>query len=167
MRAFSQRIYLKIYAKPLWFSSLLFILLLRIAPVIPAVLYALIFDFTEDELSYDYSESLLRNVILIGTITLIIETLLCQTFLIWLFHKVCRFNYFVTVLLSGLVFGTLHAIHSVLYALCAVMVGFIFAFAYVLYMKKYTPTRAFWLVAGIHSLHNISAFAIHWLGIDL
>ncbi|MDR2083777.1 MAG: CPBP family intramembrane metalloprotease [Bacteroidales bacterium] len=165
---FLKKIYLKIYTKPLWFSLLLFILSVKFAPVVPLIIYGLIYDFADDEpLAYDYSESLLQNIISGGIIAPIIETLLCQTFLIWLFHKACKFNYFTTVVLSGFLFGLLHAIYNVIYAICAGMMGIVFAFGYVLYMNKYSPVRAFWLIAGIHAFNNISAFIINWLGINL
>ncbi|MDR1593718.1 MAG: CPBP family intramembrane metalloprotease [Prevotellaceae bacterium] len=165
---FLKEIYLKFHIKPLWFSLLVFVLLVRLAPVILLVFYGLIYGFTDEQpLSYDYSDSIFVDIIFGGIIAPIIETLLCQTFLIWLFHKVCKFNYFTTVFLSGFLFGLLHAIHSVPYALCAGMAGFIFAFGYVFYTKKYNYVWAFWLIAGIHSFNNISVLIIHWIPLFL
>jgi hypothetical protein len=163
MKTFLKKTYLRIYTKPLWFSLLLFILLIRIAPVIPLLIYGLIYGLTADEHLPDYSDSLFANIILGGIIVPIIETLLCQTFLIWLFHKVCKFDYFITVLFSGLLFGLMHINHSVLYAMYGSIAGFVFASGYVFYTKKYSSVRAFWLIAGIHMFNNISVFIIHWL----
>jgi hypothetical protein len=130
-------------------------------------LYDIIYGFTDEQLSYDYSNSLFQDIIFGGIIAPIIETLLCQTFLIWLFHNIWKLNYLTTVFLSGLLFGLLHALYSVPYALCAGMMGFVFAFGYVLYTKKYSSVWAFWLIAGIHAFNNISSFIIHWFYPDL
>jgi membrane protease YdiL (CAAX protease family) len=72
-----------------------------------------------------------------------------------------------TVILSGLIFGLLHLPFSVLYASCTGMMGFVLAFGYVFYTKKYSSTRALWLIAGIHAFNNISHFVIHWFYPDL
>jgi membrane protease YdiL (CAAX protease family) len=68
-----------------------------------------------------------------------------------------------TVLLSGLLFGLMHINYSVLYAIYGSIAGFIFAFSYVLYTKKYSSAQAFWLVVGIHVFNNISSFIFIWL----
>jgi hypothetical protein len=141
---------------------------MRVVPIVPVIFYGLIYGATFDEqLSYDYSDSLFVDIIFGGIIFSIIETLIGQTFPIWLFHKIWRFNYFATVLLSGLIFGLLHVSFSVLYALCAGMMGFVLAFGYVIYTTKYNSVRAFWLIAGIHAFNNISSFIIHWFYPDL
>jgi hypothetical protein len=128
MKEFLKKIYLKIYTKPLWFSLLVFILLLRVVPpifLIPFIICALIYDFPIDgQLSHNYSDSLFQDIVSGGIIAPIIETLFFQTFFIWLFRKVCKFNYFMTIFLSGFLFGLSHALHSVLYALVACMGGF-------------------------------------------
>jgi hypothetical protein len=169
MKGFLKKLYLKIYTKPLWFSLLIFILLLRLVPIIPIILYGLIYGTTFDEqLSYNnYSDSLFQDILFAGIISPIIETLVAQTFLIWLFRKVCKFNYSITIVLSGFIFGLLHALYSILYAMCASMAGFVFSFSYVFYTKKYSSVSAFWLVAGIHAFHNVSHLIINWLEISL
>jgi hypothetical protein len=167
MNKFLKKVYLKIYTKPLWFSLLLFILLIRVVPVIPLILYDIIYDFTDEQFSYDYADSLVGDIIFGGIIAPMIETLLFQTFLICLFHYVLELKYLTTVLLSGLLFGMLHALYSVPYALCASITGFILSFGYVIYTKKYSSAIAFLLIAGIHAFNNISSLIIYWLDIDL
>jgi membrane protease YdiL (CAAX protease family) len=90
------------------------------------------------------------------TVVPLIETLLGQA----LAHKVgqgLKLKSTYIILLSALWFGLMH-FYSLQYIILTFTIGLVFAYAYYLYQSSFR--KAFWFVAAIHALHNLTSVLI-------
>lgn len=86
----------------------------------------------------------------------LLETLVFQRFIYFLFSKISYLNNKNTLscIVSGLLFGLSHA-YSLYYIIVTTLVGFVFMYTYLIYIKNLK--KSFWFVATIHFLVNLSA----------
>lgn len=147
-------IYKFLYQRPLWLSVLILFSLIRIVPVL---VVSFIYFLTNEQITphsdYPFTTSILDNLFAVF-LSPIIETLLFQALIVWLFHKTLKRNVLTTIFLAGLIFGLAHN-YNIAYIISTFFVGILFAFWYILFSNKYNPTKAFWFITGVHSFNNL------------
>ncbi|PEC62499.1 CPBP family intramembrane metalloprotease [Bacillus toyonensis] len=95
----------------------------------------------------------------------LLETALYQMFIFWILKLIPgmeKYNKSI-IFISAIIFGLSHDF-SYIYILYAYIMGFVFAYSYWTYTRKYenghTKFPPFWTVWCIHVLHNIVVFFI-------
>ncbi|UFI00544.1 type II CAAX prenyl endopeptidase Rce1 family protein [Bacillus toyonensis] len=95
----------------------------------------------------------------------LLETALYQMFIFWILKLIPgmeKYNKSI-IFISAIIFGLSHNF-SYIYILYACIMGFVFAYSYWTYTRKYenghTKFPPFWIVWCIHVLHNIVVFFI-------
>jgi len=83
----------------------------------------------------------------------IFETLIFQSFLIYIFTKVLIKNRYFAIFISALAFGLVHY-YSIVYVLYAFFMGLYFAWTYLNYYEKRGFSHAFWAITLVHALWN-------------
>lgn len=83
----------------------------------------------------------------------IIETLIFQHLVFWVFRKWIHVKnkYFWAIIISSVLFGLMHK-YNVVYVIFAFLQGIILGYCYYFYWRK--PKTAFWSTALIHAAHN-------------
>lgn len=86
----------------------------------------------------------------------LIETLIFQKLIYFLFSKIPYFSNRITLIciVSGMLFGSTH-FYSLYHIIATSLIGFILMYAYLIHINNLK--KGFWLVAVIHFLINFSA----------
>lgn len=87
------------------------------------------------------------------------ETLVAQALVIWIVRKALPRSFAWPVVFSAAVFGCAHQA-SALYLVCMLLVGAVWAFAYLSRFERRGFAQAFWLVFLVHASNNALAFLL-------
>ncbi|TAH22154.1 MAG: CPBP family intramembrane metalloprotease [Cytophagales bacterium] len=111
------------------------------------------------EESYLSKLPLYRRLLITGLIAPLIETFLFQYLIINILQKIKILQKLplAIIIISACLFASTH-IYSLRYILVSFLVGFYYAYAYII--KQHEKFPIFWLIAIIHSLHNLVATLI-------
>lgn len=137
------------------FAALLFVL--SFAARLVAVLLV---GFTMDTDDMEQPGRAERAGLLVAVILApLAETLVIQAFATWGIRRLLPGSFLLPVIVSGVLFGCGHTT-SLLYATAAFFIGLAWAFAYLSRLAGRGFASAFWLVATVHALNNITAFIL-------
>lgn len=95
---------------------------------------------------------IIMQIVVAVIIAPLLETLINQKGVYWLLSKIKYFrnNVCWIIIISGIVFGSLHW-YSLHYMILTTGIGFFLMYAYILRIDKHP----YWTVAAIHSLYNL------------
>ena len=146
----------KIFNLP-FFNFVFVILCLSFVVVIPFAFLFVIFDVvsTPNPIS---EKSVVYQIIAAVFIAPILETLIFQSFIIYLFVDIFEEKSSIrrnaSIFVSALIFVHLFSWD---YALMTFLIGLVFAWAYLNYYERYGFTKAFWAITLVHALRNTVA----------